>query len=90
MPCRPVKFPSSATSNATWPTRKSCRYQLRFPGRVAQRACRRAYCAPIEAQRDRGEILTSWVQAGLLAVFAMLYFLAPSTSPLPVLMRPAP
>ena len=53
----------------------------RLPARVAR---------AIEAQRDRGEILTSWVQAGLLVVFAMLYFLAPSTSPLPVLERPAP
>jgi adenylate cyclase len=44
----------------------------------------------IEAQRDRGEILTSWVQAGILAVFATLYFAAPSTSPLPLLERPAP
>jgi len=53
----------------------------RLPARVAR---------AIEAQRDRGEILTSWVQAGLLAVFATLYFLAPSTSPLPLLERPAP
>jgi adenylate cyclase len=44
----------------------------------------------IEAQRDRGEILTTWVQAGLLVVFASLYFLAPSTSPLPLLERPVP
>ncbi|MGQ0545120.1 MAG: adenylate/guanylate cyclase domain-containing protein [Betaproteobacteria bacterium] len=44
----------------------------------------------IEAQRDRGEILTSWVQAGILIVFATLYFLAPSTSPLPLAMRPVP
>lgn len=53
----------------------------RLPARVAR---------AIEAQRDRGEILTSWVQAGLLVVFATLYLLAPSTSPLPLAMRPAP
>ena len=52
-----------------------------MPARVAR---------AIEAQRERGEILTSWVQAGLLAVFASLYFLAPSTSPVSLPMRPVP
>ncbi|MGH8704495.1 MAG: hypothetical protein ACREUO_03650, partial [Burkholderiales bacterium] len=42
------------------------------------------------AERARGEILTSWVQAGVLSVFAALYFLAPSTSPVSILMRPVP
>ena len=53
----------------------------KLPARVAR---------AIEAQRERGEILTSWVQAGLLAVFASLYILAPSTSPVSFLMRPVP
>ena len=53
----------------------------RLPARVAR---------AIEAQRDRGEILTSWVQAGILAIFATLYFFAPSTSPVPLLERPVP
>jgi adenylate cyclase len=44
----------------------------------------------LHAERERGEILTSWVQAGVLCVFALLYFLAPSTSPVGVLMRPVP
>ena len=44
----------------------------------------------LQAERDRGEILTSWVQAGVLCVFALLYFLAPSTSPVHILMRPVP
>jgi adenylate cyclase len=44
----------------------------------------------LNAERERGEILTSWVQAGVLCVFALLYFLAPSTSPVGVLMRPVP
>jgi len=44
----------------------------------------------LQAERERGEILTSWVQAGVLCVFATLYFLAPSTSPVDVLMRPVP
>lgn len=44
----------------------------------------------LHAERERGEILTSWVQAGVLCVFALLYFLAPSTSPVDVLMRPVP
>jgi len=53
----------------------------KLPARVAR---------AIEAQRERGEILTSWVQAGLLVVFASLYILAPSTSPVSFLMRPVP
>ena len=44
----------------------------------------------LQAERERGEILTSWVQAGVLCVFATLYFLAPSTSPVHILMRPVP
>ena len=57
------------------------RSTARVPARVAR---------AIEAQRERGEILTSWVQAGILVVFASLYFLAPSTSPVALLMRPVP
>lgn len=54
---------------------------VRVPARVAR---------AIEEQRERGEILTSWVQAGLLAAFVTLYVLAPSTSPSDVVFRPAP
>jgi len=54
---------------------------LRLPARVLR---------ALHAERERGEILTSWVQAGVLCVFALLYFLAPSTSPVDVLMRPVP
>lgn len=53
----------------------------RMPARVTR---------AIEAQRERSEILTSWVQAGVLVVFATLYTLAPSTSPVGILMRPVP
>ena len=53
----------------------------RLPARVVR---------ALQAERERGEILTSWVQAGLLCVFATLYFVAPSTSPLHVAMRPVP
>jgi adenylate cyclase len=44
----------------------------------------------LHAERERGEILTTWVQAGVLCVFAALYALAPSTSPVPLLNRPVP
>ena len=55
------------------------------PARLPARVLR-----ALQAERDRGEILTSWVQAGVLCVFALLYFLAPSTSPVSILMRPVP
>jgi adenylate cyclase len=67
-----------ATIDAALPHRAPA---ARVPARVAR---------AIEAQRERGEILTSWVQAGILVVFASLYFLAPSTSPVALLMRPVP
>jgi hypothetical protein len=35
----------------------------------------------IEAQRERSEILTDWVQAAIVALFGTLYLVAPSTSP---------
>jgi len=44
----------------------------------------------IEAQRERGEILTGWVQAIIIGVLATLYFVAPSTSPAELIYRPAP
>jgi len=44
----------------------------RLPARVVR---------AIEAQRERSEILTSWVQALLVAVLATLYIVAPKTSP---------
>jgi adenylate cyclase len=44
----------------------------------------------LEAQRERSEILTSWVQAMVIAVLATLYVVAPSTSPADFLFRPAP
>ena len=46
------------------------------PARLPARVVR-----AIEAQRERSEILTSWVQALLVAVLATLYVVAPKTSP---------
>jgi adenylate cyclase len=62
---------------------------LAFGAQPAQRLPARVLRA-LHAERERGELLTSWVQAGVLCVFALLYFLAPSTSPVGVLMRPVP
>lgn len=53
----------------------------RLPARVVR---------ALEEQRERSEILTSWVQAIVIAVLATLYLVAPSTSPLDVVFRPAP
>jgi adenylate cyclase len=44
----------------------------------------------IEAQGERSDILTGWVQAIIIAILATLYFVAPSTSPADVIFRPAP
>lgn len=44
----------------------------------------------IEQQREQGEILTSWVQAGIVAILALLYVVAPSTSPADADFRPVP
>ena len=44
----------------------------------------------IDAQRDRGEVLTSWVQAAIVAVLALLYLVAPSTSPADAVFQPVP
>jgi len=44
----------------------------------------------IEAQRERSEILTGWVQAAIIGILGTLYFVAPSTSPADFLFRPAP
>ncbi len=52
--------------------RASTRAPERLPARVVR---------AIEAQRERSEILTSWVQAALVAAFATLYIVAPKTSP---------
>jgi adenylate cyclase len=46
------------------------------PARLPARVVR-----AIDAQRERSEILTSWVQALILAVFGTLYVVAPSTAP---------
>ena len=54
---------------------------LRLPARV-QRV--------IDTQRARGEILTGWVQAVIIAILATLYFVAPSSSPVEFFLRPAP
>lgn len=43
----------------------------------------------IESQRERSEILTGWVQAAIIGFLALLYFVAPSTSPADVVFRPA-
>jgi adenylate cyclase len=53
----------------------------RLPARVVR---------ALERQRERSEILTSWVQAVVIAVLGALYFVAPSTSPVDLLLRPAP
>ncbi|MEX2242152.1 MAG: adenylate/guanylate cyclase domain-containing protein [Burkholderiales bacterium] len=53
----------------------------RLPARVVR---------ALHAQRERSEILTSWVQAIVIAVLATLYIVAPSTSPAEFLLRPAP
>jgi adenylate cyclase len=54
---------------------------LRLPARVLR---------AIEAQRARSEILIGWVQAAIIALLGMLYFVAPSSSPTDFFMRPAP
>ena len=69
---------TAQASALAWPAPRA---GPQIPARVAR---------AIEAERERGEILTSWVQAGVLVVFATLYALAPSTSPVGVLMRPVP
>jgi adenylate cyclase len=53
---------------------------LRLPARVLR---------AIETQRERSEILTGWVQAAIIAFLALLYAVAPSTSPADVVFRPA-
>ena len=53
----------------------------RLPARVVR---------AIELQREQGEILTSWVQAAIVAVLATLYLVAPSTSPADAAFRPVP
>ncbi len=53
----------------------------RLPARVVR---------ALQAQSERSEILTSWVQAIVIAVLATLYIVAPSTSPADLLFRPAP
>lgn len=53
----------------------------RLPARVVR---------AIELQREQGEILTSWVQAAIVAVLATLYLVAPSTSPADADFRPVP
>jgi adenylate cyclase len=57
------------------------RSSARLPARVLR---------AIEAQRERSEILTGWVQAILITILATLYIVAPSTSPADILLRPAP
>ncbi|HJS37808.1 MAG TPA: adenylate/guanylate cyclase domain-containing protein [Burkholderiales bacterium] len=44
----------------------------------------------IESQRARSEILTGWVQAVVIALLGTLYFVAPSSSPVDLHLRPAP
>ena len=44
----------------------------------------------IEAQRERSEILTGWVQAVIIALLGTLYLVAPSSSPVDFFLRPAP
>ena len=54
---------------------------MRLPARVVR---------AIEVQREQGEILTSWVQAAIVVVLAILYLVAPSTSPADADFRPVP
>ena len=44
----------------------------------------------IELQRERGEILVSWIQAAIVGLLALLYAVAPSTSPEDASVRPVP
>lgn len=44
----------------------------------------------IEVQRERGEILVSWVQAAIVVLLAALYFFAPSTAPAGAIFHPVP
>lgn len=44
----------------------------------------------IETQRARSEILIGWVQAAIIALLGTLYFVAPSSSPVDFIWRPAP
>ncbi len=53
----------------------------RLPARVVR---------AIEVQRERGEILVSWVQAGIVGLLATLYLVAPSTTPVGAIFRPVP
>jgi adenylate cyclase len=53
----------------------------RLPARVVR---------AIEAQRRRSEVLTSWVQAALVAVLATLYIVAPKTAPVDAMLQPVP
>lgn len=55
------------------------------PARLPARVVR-----AIEAQRSRSEILTSWVQALLVAVLATLYIVAPKTAPVDAVLQPVP
>ena len=53
----------------------------RLPARVVR---------AIEVQRERGEILVSWVQAAIVALLATLYVAAPSTAPAGAVFLPVP
>jgi adenylate cyclase len=53
----------------------------RLPARVVR---------ALEAHRERSEILTSWVQAALVAVLATLYIVAPKTAPVDAMLQPVP
>lgn len=58
---------------------------MAHPDRLPARVVR-----AIEQQRERSEILVSWVQASIVALLATLYAVAPSTSPLDAAFRPVP
>jgi adenylate cyclase len=73
--------PSQTFGAAASELRTASRPAAQLPARVVR---------ALQAERDRGELLTSWVQGGVLCIFAALYMLAPSTSPVHVLMRPVP
>jgi len=44
----------------------------------------------IEQQRQRNEVFTGWVKAGLVTTFALLYTVSPKTAPMDALFFPVP
>ena len=53
----------------------------RLPARVVR---------SIDLERQRGEMLVSWIQALVVALLTSLYLVAPSTAPVDAALRPVP